>query len=599
MEGEYMDEFTQVRYAPAAAARMPERVTSYQRRLCREFVSFWKAALLIFGVSVALSLCGVVLPRLTQAVLDDVMPTGDVGFLWQLIALLGALALTQVGLTVWRRLRVVQLIVAVDGRLMGGLCGHLLRLPCAFFRRNRSGDLLARLTDHINVRQLFIILLTRVAIDLVMGAVYVGMLFSYSVVLTGFVLGVFGLLAVFLAVTTPFVRRQHQARVESRTAHECQLLEILTGIDEVKAMGLEQPLLGGWQSLLGRYLERTYRGERIRQWIESAATGLQFVGTAGALVLGAFLVIQGTLTAGELVAYSLYVGLAMQPVLGLVALWDEVQQAQVAARRVEQVLTEPPETVTVIPKGSKLGSERLLPVHLERVSFAYGGPQGRPTLSDLTLTINHREILVLVGPSGSGKTTLLRLLAGLYETTSGTISFGDLPLGQWDRQALRQRMGVVFQETVLLSGTVAENIALGKPQPDAQAVEEAARLADAHEFIMALPAGYATMLGERGLTLSAGQRQRLAIARALYRRPDLLLLDEATSHLDPAAEARVLSSLRLLRGQCAIVCVAHRPALLTIADRVLELPSGAWRTRTESIGPERNGVSEAIGRQGH
>jgi ATP-binding cassette subfamily B protein len=284
------------------------------------------------------------------------------------------------------------------------------------------------------------------------------------------------------------------------------------------------------------------------------------------------LVLDGELSAGALVAFGMYAGLAMAPLVSLITLWDEVQLARAALGRIEEVRRQPPERQPGDTRGCPVPLRGR--VRFEQVRFCYDGPDAPEVLRGVTFELGPSERVALVGRSGSGKTTVARLLLGLYRPTGGRVLVDGLDLAELDPAAYRRQVGVVLQENLLFSGTVRDNIALGEDRPEQDRVESAARLACAHDFIAGLPQAYDTVVGEQGLTLSGGQRQRVSLARALYRDPRLLIFDEALGSLDGDTLRAVHRNLpAMLAGRTALI-IAHHGPTIRLADRILVLEDG-------------------------
>jgi ATP-binding cassette subfamily B protein len=291
------------------------------------------------------------------------------------------------------------------------------------------------------------------------------------------------------------------------------------------------------------------------------------------LWFGAIQVMSGELTVGAFVAFNSLLALANQPILMLLLLWDNWQNAAVLLNRLTDVLDQDPE------QGRD--RSRLLPVptlqgriRFENVAFHYGGRESPPILHGVHFEVPPGSTVAIVGRSGSGKTTLIKCLAGLLEPTEGTIYYDGVDLRTLSYRDLRRQIGFVLQENYLFSDTIARNIAFGEDEPDMDRVIAAARIAAAHEFIDRLPLGYETKVGESGIAISAGQRQRIAIARAVYDQPAVLVFDEATSALDTESERAVQSNLeQLLEGRTSFV-IAHRLSTIRDADLILVLEKG-------------------------
>jgi subfamily B ATP-binding cassette protein HlyB/CyaB len=533
----------------------------------------WPAWLTVLGASLILNLCGLATPRITQITLDRVLPGGDLPLLAWLLGLLTLLAAVQFGLSLWRRLTLVRLSLDIDRRLLTELCGHLLALPIAFLKRHRPGDLLARFRDHGHVRHLLAGALSRVLIDAVMVLVFVGILFAYSLWLTLVVLAWAGLFAVFSLGLSPLLKRRQQRMLEDGARQEGHLVEALVGIDLVKALAIEGTLRQRWQDAQETAIASNYQAQKWRQVLESGSGAIHLLCAASLLGGGALLVIRGHLTAGELVAFSLYAANALTPLLSLLALSGEVQLARAALDRLEEVAQEQPEASSSSHPSQVIASVQGK-VEVERVSFRYPGEHGPVVLREVTFDVQPGQCVAILGKNGSGKSTLARLLLGLYPPTSGQIRIDGRVLSQLDWPSYRRQVGVVLQENLLLAGTVLENIVLGDPFLDRERVIHASQLVGAHEFFAALPKGYETAVGEMGLSLSGGQRQWIALARALYRKPSLLLLDEPTSALDRASARALEKHLpHVLAGRTTIL-ITHTLSLARQADRILVLQDG-------------------------
>jgi ABC-type multidrug transport system fused ATPase/permease subunit len=301
--------------------------------------------------------------------------------------------------------------------------------------------------------------------------------------------------------------------------------------------------------------------------------GTNMVANAGTImvtiVCGAAVILTAELTLGQYTTLLLYVGMLYAPINQLIAVANQLIPAKVGMQRVFEILDMQPE---VEDRTNALRRTLDGQVSFERVGFAY--PNGKQVLTNITFTAEAGQTIALVGPSGSGKTTIANLIARFYDRTGGAIRLDGIDIQDYALASLRQQMSIVLQETFLFRGTIRENLQYGKPGATAEQLEHAARQANAHEFIRALPDGYDSIVGNRGARLSGGQRQRLAIARALIRDPKILILDEATSALDTASEAKVKDALEMLMRDRTTFIIAHRLSTIRHADRILVMDTG-------------------------
>jgi subfamily B ATP-binding cassette protein MsbA len=349
------------------------------------------------------------------------------------------------------------------------------------------------------------------------------------------------------------------------------LQESFTGSKIVKAFGREQHEQHRFDSVNERLLALALKDHRTDQLSEPIMEVLGALGIMGALWYGGYQVISGALTPGEFFSFTAAVLLLYGPVRQLSRMANTVQQSLSSVERVFEILDTPP-SIADAPRAVVLTGfhERIA---LEDVSFRYAGGDA-DALEAITLTVSKGETVAFVGLSGAGKTTLLDLLPRFHDVTAGRITIDGHDLRQVSVASLRAQMGLVTQETFLFHDTLQYNIAYGKPGATAEEVERAARMAQAWEFIQAMPQGLATPVGERGVKLSGGQRQRIAIARAFLKDPPILLLDEATSDLDAESEFLVQQALSALTKGRTVLVIAHRLATVRNADRVVVVNAG-------------------------
>jgi ATP-binding cassette subfamily B protein len=457
--------------------------------------------------------------------------------------------------------------------------GRLIRLPMAFHSRRRVGELASRLAADLSlITDTLIFALPhflRQTTILIGGIVLIG--------LTSFRLTLVMLLSfpALIGVAVLFGRRiRHSSKeAQDRLADSNVVVEeTLQGVASVKAFANESFEEGRYRRSLDRFLEAVLRGARAR----GAFHAFIVFGLFGALVLvlwyGAKQVQKEELSIGALASfmlYTVYVGGAMG---SFAELYGQLQRALGATHRVRELLREPTEESgsgsDVHENGQALTPALRGAVTVEDVSFRYPARKETEVLRGVTLRAEPGQRIALVGPSGAGKSTLVSLLLRFYDPDAGHIRIDGKDLRDYPLSALRRCMAVVPQDVFLFGGSVLDNIAYGRPGASEEEVIAAAKAANAHDFIMSFPEGYATRVGERGVQLSGGQRQRVAIARAVLRDPVLLILDEATSSLDSESEALVLQALdRLMEGRTSIV-IAHRLSTVRRADRIFVLKEG-------------------------
>lgn len=452
---------------------------------------------------------------------------------------------------------------------------HVLKLSPQFFEVTRTGEILSRLTADTTLIQTVVGSSLSMAMrNLVMAAGAAIMLAVTSPALAGLAL------ALVPALVLPLVFFGRRVRTLSRTAQD-RIAE--TSADAGEAISAMQTIQaftheGRSSSAFAGATERAFAAARARVAARARMTAgviiLVFAGIVSVLWVGARLVLSGDMSAGELSQFVIYAVLAAGSFGSLSEIWGDLQAAAGASGRINEILSAVPAVAApAVPKALPHPAKGA--INFDGVTFTYPSRPGVKALADFSLGVSPGETVALVGPSGAGKTTVFQLLLRFYDPQEGGIAIDGVSLAGLDPRDIRKAISLVPQETVIFSGTVAANIAFGRPEASRAEIERAAQEANAADFIRALPQGFDTMLGERGATLSGGQRQRIAIARALLKDAPILLLDEATSALDAAAEREVQTALERLMAGRTVLIIAHRLATVQRAGRIVVMDGGA------------------------
>ena len=464
--------------------------------------------------------------------------------------------------------------------LRNDLFHKALRLPISYYDRQRKGDVLARFgSDMVEYDENILGSVQMLLTAVVSIVLYLAMLFYLNVKLTFFVLCMLPLVAVVVSGLSRRLKRKSQT-VQEMNSHLVSLTdETIGGLKVIKAYTAIEFSNNRFQEYNRDYTRR--RTSMFRR-IYAASPVSEFLGNlivVDILLFGSMLIMRGDhgLTADLFISYVMLFVLMIPPAKDLTTALAQMKKGKACAERVAAFLGEAEETDLKDSKDffkdlKDFKDLNVPAVELRNVSFAYTA--GVPVLSHVSLNVPRGQTVALVGASGSGKSTIADLICRFYDVTEGEILFGGVPVNQISLGDLRGRIGVVAQDTLLFNDSVSANIAFGKAGATQEQIETAARAAQAHEFIMALPQGYATNLGEGGSLLSGGQRQRISIARALLREPDLLILDEATSALDSENERQLQQTLNeVLKDETALV-IAHRLSTVVGADRIVVLDGG-------------------------
>jgi len=530
-----------------------------------------RAALIATAAIVVLNTGLTVLgPYLLGLAIDEALTPGDLPLLVRIGALmLGVYALN--ALLIWAQTYIMAGAAQRTVRdLRTDLFDHLQELPLRFFDSQPHGDLMSRLTNDV---EMINTVLSESVTQLISGLLSL-------IAIAAAMLWLSPLLAIITLLTTPVLMTLLTRLVagRTRTAFRAQqsTLGALNGLIEetiggqrvVKAYGQEARVLAQFDAA-----NQAYRHAATRAQIFAGFMGplTNFVNNLGLAILGGvggWLVIQGTTTVGTLASFINYSRQFGRPLNEIANLFNTIQGAIAGAERVFALIDEAPESQETAAALATVKGE----VIFEDVSFAY--TPAAPVLKGVSLHARPGQTIALVGPTGAGKTTLINLLTRFYDIDAGRILIDGVDIRQFDRYALRRQLGIVLQDTYLFTGTVLENIRYGRLDATDAEVHAAARLANAEQFIHRLPHGYATLLSERASNLSQGQRQLLAIARAILADPRILILDEATSSVDTRTEQQIQEAmLRLMRGRTSFV-IAHRLSTIRNADQILVLRNG-------------------------
>jgi len=529
----------------------------------------------LFLATFVIQLLGVVPPIIIQNILDRVIVHQNVPLLNLLIV---GLVVTNVFVQLTSVLRAFLstfMVRNMDFMMMSHFFKHAMSLPMSFFAKRKTGDIFARFQENLTIRAFLTESTITTILNLLMVFIYFTILFLYNVKLTLLLIAfVVPIMALTVAVT-PRLKYFSRESFTASTDAEAALMETLSGVETIKGMGIERAMRMKWERKYATSLGVQYRAQRFSIFVGLASQLLNSATTIVILWVGANLVLAQELTIGQLMAFNALMGSVLAPLMGLVQLWNQVHAAGVAMERLGDVLDLEPEQ-----KPEDLASRVMLPdlqghIALDGVYFRYGGNETAYVLEDVSFEIKPGELVAIVGQSGSGKTTLAKLLVGFYLPSEGKISVDGYDLTLVDKEYYRAQVGYVMQSNLLFSGTIAENIAAGQENPDRRRIVEVAKMADAHDFINAMPLGYEQIVGERGMGLSGGQVQRVCIARALYHDPRLLIFDEATSALDTQSESNILQNMQdILKGRTAVV-IAHRLSTIMQADKILVLFDGS------------------------
>ena len=521
--------------------------------------------------SLFIQLFALVTPLFFQVVIDKVLVHKGLTTLDVLaIGLLG-ISLFEVVLGGLRSYLFSHTTNRVDVVLGAKLFKHLLALPISYFEARRVGDSVARVRELENIRNFLTGSALTLVVDLLFTFVFFAVMYYYSPKLTGVVLGAIPFYILLSVWITPILRKRLNEKFNRGAENQAFLVESITGVETLKSMAVEPQMQRRWEEQLAGYVSACFRSANLGNIAGQSAGFINKVTVVLILWIGATLVMQGELSVGQLIAFNMLSARVSGPILRLVRLWQDFQQAGISVRRLGDILNTPTEP------GYNPGRTNLPTLHGEvyfnGVGFRYQ-PDRPEVLRNIELKINPGEVVGVVGRSGSGKSTLTKLVQRLHVPGSGRVLIDGIDLAMIESSWLRRQIGVVLQENYLFNRSVRDNIALTNPAMDMEKIVQAAQLSGAHEFILELGEGYDTLVGERGSTLSGGQRQRIAIARALLTNPRILILDEATSALDYESERIIQQNMRKICKDRTVFIIAHRLSAVRHADRIIVIDQG-------------------------
>lgn len=538
--------------------------------LVNEHAGILSTVLLLGAIGALLEL---LFPILAQFVVDAAIAEKSVSLVHIIVLAMGAAWLVIQAGSLVRNFVLSFTAVRIEVSLLDFLTRQLYSLPMSWFHRRRSHDIQRRIESVRHLREFAIELGlgTMLALITLIGAVVV--MACYSPVLAGLFLITIPLHVALIVLSSKVLRPIEATAEESGRRFAVQQMDAVRGIEAVKSAGAELTVR---EAMLGELQHAVGDSQRSRFIVWSRDAAQQGIGLLATLLcawVGAQKVMAGDLTMGAFIAAVLLTAMASAAVVRVLRLRVQSPAAAVWLDRLNDLLEPDPE------QGRDRSDLKPVPslegrIELRNVGFKYGGIEAPGVLKGINLEIEPGRLIAIVGRSGSGKTTLVKMLTALIEPTEGTILFDHLEAARLNWRDVRRQIGLVLQENHIFTDTVARNIALGDPEPDFDRVLQCAQMAGAHDFLMRLPQGYETIVGDSGLALSAGQRQRIAIARALYADPPILIFDEATSGLDRESEQTIEDNLQqMIAGRTCIV-VAHRLGAIRDADAIVVLEKG-------------------------
>lgn len=526
---------------------------------------------LIIGL-LAGSLLQLVFPFLTQTIVDQGIGHRNLNFIQLILAAQLMLVFSRTLIEVIRRCILLHISTRVNVSLISDFLSKLMRLPMRFFDSKLAGDLIRRIEDHNRIESF----LTQSVLNILFS--------TLTVVIFGIVLAIYSwkIFLIFILFSTAymgwvklFMRKRadlNRKNFEQMSVNQNNLMQLIYGMQDIKLLGCEQQKRWEWERIQAKLFKVNIKSLALRQYQDSGAVLINQSKNLLITALVASLVVKGEMTLGMMLSVQYIIGQLNSPVNELIAFARDMQDARLSMNRLSEVRDKPDEEdptrelIREIPKGKE--------IRLQNLNFKYDPLSEYPTLDNVSMVIPPGKQTAIVGMSGSGKTTLVKLLLGFYPPASGDIFIGETPLGNYSIREWRKRCGVVMQDGFIFSDSIAGNIAPGVEHIDKQRLRHAAEVANIHSFIEELPLGYNTKIGQEGHGLSQGQKQRILIARAVYKDPEFIFFDEATNALDANNERTIMNNLEtFFKGRTSVV-VAHRLSTVRNANQIIVIEQG-------------------------
>ena len=547
-----------------------------------KYKRIWSEVLI---ASLAMQLVGLAVPVCTQIVIDKVVVHHTISTLVVIGIALAIFMIFTAAMGWIRQYLVLHTGNRIDATLGHKVFSHLLDLPVRYYDNRPTGVIIARVHGVETIREFLAGGLVTLLLDFPFLIVFLAIMFWYSWQLSLISLAGLTIIALISLIVTPLIRKRlnHQFMLGAR--NQAFLTEYVSGMETVKSLQMEPQLKNTFGEFLGSYLGASFASRQLSNTYNIVANGLDQLQTLTILCVGAWLVMHDSnFTIGMLVAFQMFSGRLSGPVMRLVGLWQEFQQADIAVKRLGDVMNAPAEPYSLLPKRANQVAPGQLAIQVESLAFRYSDQH--PWLyKGLSFNIQPGHCAVIMGPSGCGKSTFAKLMLGFYQPQEGSIKVFGQDISYLSANELRNYFGVVPQETTLFSGTIYDNLILANPHASFEQIIQACQLAEIHHTIEKMPQGYQTRIGEHGTGLSGGQKQRIAIARALLKQPSILIFDEAVSNLDTQTAEHFAQTVNKLKGKVTIIFITH------------QLPKGLQVDQAVILGKEVGSVNPATHQQ--
>lgn len=541
-------------------------------KLLSQYVLRYKSFVVQLSIGLlASSLLQLIFPFLTQSIVDVGIQNQNIHFIYLILFAQLFLFAGRTGLELIRSWILLHLSTRINISLISDFFIKLMNLPISFFDVRMTGDIMQRINDHRRIEKILTTSSLNVLFSVINMFVMGGVLLYFNLQI--FLVFFAGSILYFGWITLFLKRREilDYKRFAEISQEQSKVMELINGMQEIKLHNAEKQKRWGWEYVQARLFRVSIKGLVLEQTQTIGSSVINELKNIFIIFLSAKLVIDGSITLGMMLAISSIVGSLNGPITQLIEFVRELQDAKISLARLSEIHEKEDETEQEVHQTNEVPYDA--DIEIKSLSYRYLGSD-IPVLDNLSLTIPANKVTAIVGVSGSGKTTLMKLLLKFYEPEKGEINIGNAQLKNISQKAWRSNIGAVMQEGFIFSDTIANNIAIGVDKVDKERLVYASDVANIKEYISGLPLGYNTKIGAEGTGMSTGQKQRLLIARAVYKNPEVLFFDEATSALDANNEKEIMQKLDIFFKDKTVVVIAHRLSTVMNADQIVVLDKG-------------------------
>lgn len=551
----------------------PERSSKKSLLFFLRYLLPYKSQFAQLALGMALgSVLQMAFPILTQSLVDVGIGERNLSFITLILIAQLFLFVSQLAVGYIRSWIMLHINTRVDVALISDFLTKLMKLPLSYFDTKMTGDIMQRIGDHSRIKSLLMSNSFNIIFSIFNFFLFAGILGYYHPMILGIFLLGNGLYAIWVLSFMRYRRELDIKRFNQSAGEQSKLIQLVQGMQEIKLNNCEKQKRWEWERIQAKLFKISIRGLKLSQIQQTGS--VFFTQTTQIIIsfIAAKAVVDGQMTLGMMMSMTYILGQVSAPIGEFIGFFQSLQDAQISLERLNEIHNQ---------KDEEQNSEALLhelptchDIHLDHIRFSYSGAERDYALDDVSLTIPQGKVTAIVGASGSGKTTIVKLMQGFYEPLHGQIKIGNTPLSMIHPRLWRSKTGSVMQESFIFSDTIANNIAVGVDEIDPVRLLHAVKVANIEDFILSLPMGYSTKIGMEGNGISAGQKQRILIARAVYKNPEFIILDEATNSLDTSNERIIMQNLEHFYQGKTVVVVAHRLSTVRNADKIIVIDHG-------------------------